>query len=271
MKIIISIIRILLGIIFITYGAVKLGGGQYYYGDFVIDSKTIGPSATFFVWAFFGYSKVYAAFTGMCELGAGALLLIPRTATLGAAAVFAVALNITVMTFGFGFPGVKYLSLSYTVLSAVLLAWDYNKLKLIFWDRWQVEAALALLREQPALVTVPVKPPMSLGKRLIVAAVIIPVFFIFLNAAVASLTPGPEDAARAQAVAQGWEKEDLVFKRSRYGGTATSGIGLNRQGSVWFEVKGSNPPKLVRVDVHRPHSFVGWRIDGVTEESQPQQ
>jgi hypothetical protein len=172
------------------------------------------------------------------------------------------------MTFGFGFPSVKYASLTFTILSALLLLYDYRKLKLIFWDRWQVDAALAVLKQQPALATEPGQARLSLRKRLIIAAVIIPVLFFYLHAVVASLTPGPEDAARAAAAARGWNKEDLVIKRSRYGGTGISALGLNRQGSVWFEVKGSTPPKSVRVDVHRPHSFVGWRIDGVIEESQ---
>lgn len=265
MRITILSIRILLGVIYITYGVVKLMGGQYYYGDFVIDSKTIGPSATFFVWAFFGYSKVYAAFTGMCELVAGILLLIPRTATLGAAAVFPIALNITVMTFGFGFPGVKYLSLTYTVLSAVLLAWDYRRLKLIFWDRWQVDAVLTKLAEQPPLPPDSVRPPMSFRKRLILAAVIIPAFFLYLNGIVAVLTPVPRDAALKQAMAQGWGKEDLIFRRW---GQDFGKFGFNRQSSVWFEVKGSSPPTLLRVDLRQPISFVGWRVDNVTEESQ---
>lgn len=265
MKIIILTIRILLGIIYITYGVVKLMGGQYYHGDFVIDSKTIGPSATFFVWAFFGYSTLYAAFTGMCELGAGVLLLIPRTATLGAAAVFAVALNITVMTFGFGFPGVKYLSLTYTVLAAVLLAWDYRRLKLIFWDRWQVDAMLDRLAEQPLLPPAPAKPPMSFRKRLILAAVIIPASFLYLNGIVAALTPLPRDVALKQVMAQGWQQEDLVFKRVNQD---FGKFGFNRHSSAWIEVKGSSPPKLLRVDLRQPFSFVGWRADKVTEESQ---
>ncbi len=222
---VILLIRLLLGIVFVTYGIVKLLGGQYYYGDFVIDSKTVG--GPFFVWAFFGYSKIYALFTGVGEFTAGLLLLIPRTRTLGAAILFPVTLNITVMTFAFGFPGVKYASLVYTALCALLLLYDYPKLKLIFWENKKLEELVAYLESQPK------QPPVK---------------------------------ALNECVKQGWKREDLVLRRSSYPG----GTGLNRQGYVLFEVKGSNPPKNVRVEVRRPHSFVDWQIIKIAEEAEAQ-
>ncbi len=258
-------IRLLLGIVFVTYGVVKLGGGQYYYGDFVIDSKTV--SGTSFVWAFFGWSKVYALFTGFGEFMAGLLLLIPRTRTAGAVILFPISLNITVLTFAFGFPGVKYASLVYTLLCGLLLLYDLPKLKLIFLNDTKTDALLrsvqpAELAEAPAPS---VAPRGKLMKRLAVAAVLLPFGLFLLNAAVASLTPGPEAKALAACAAQGWQKETLVLKRSRYGGGG--GTGFNRAGFVIFEVKGANPPKLVRVEVKRLHSFVDWQIIKITEES----
>src|SRR5687768_4484860 len=90
-----TFIRVFLGLVFITYGTVKVLGGQYYYGPWVIDKATVdGPSL---VWAFYGYSQIYGRATGFFELIPGIMLLVPRTATIGAAALFAVSLNITIM------------------------------------------------------------------------------------------------------------------------------------------------------------------------------
>lgn len=260
------LIRLLLGIVFVVYGVVKLFGGQYYYGDFVIDSKTV--DGTFMVWAFFGWKKAYALFTGFGELLAGLLVLIPRTSTAGAVALFPVTLNITVMTFAFGFPGVKYASLTYTLLCAFLLLYDLPKLKLIFLSDAKTDALLRQLKpeELPEAPASAVVPRGKLVKRLAVAAVLLPMAFFLLNAAVASLTPGPEGKALDACVAQGWKREELVMKRSRYVG----GTGFNRQGFVLFEVKGSAPPKFVRVEVSRPISFVDWRILKISEESASQ-
>ena len=73
------------------------------------------------------------------------LLLIPRTATIGAAALFAVSLNITLRGFGYGYPAVKYFALSYTVLLGVLLWADRHKLLLLLEDNDRARAALSAL------------------------------------------------------------------------------------------------------------------------------
>src|SRR5262245_61339479 len=45
-----TVIRVFLGITFATYGLVKVLGGQYNYGDWVIDKSTV--DGTSLVWAF---------------------------------------------------------------------------------------------------------------------------------------------------------------------------------------------------------------------------
>ncbi|MEO7964929.1 MAG: hypothetical protein ABIT38_13585, partial [Gemmatimonadaceae bacterium] len=116
---VITIVRGFLALVFITYGVVKIFGGQYYYGDWTISKATAdGPGL---VWAFYGFSPVYGRFIGFCELIPGILLLIPRTAMVGAMALFPVALNITMMDFTYRFPSVRYMALLYTVLLAFLL------------------------------------------------------------------------------------------------------------------------------------------------------
>lgn len=126
-------IRLLLAAIFTFYGVVKLSGGQYYYGDWVMDKDTV--DGTSLVWAFYGYSPFYGRITGLFELLPALLLLSRRTATLGALALFAVSLNITLMDFGFDYPMVKYLALTYTLLCALLIFWDRQRLLKAFWWR----------------------------------------------------------------------------------------------------------------------------------------
>jgi len=100
------------------------------------------------VWAFYGYSPFYGRFTGLFELVPAILLLIPRTATIGAAALFAVALNVTAMDFGYDYPAVKYFALVYTILLGVLLWVDREKLSLLLLDREQ-SACFSASRSRP--------------------------------------------------------------------------------------------------------------------------
>ncbi|QPP08280.1 hypothetical protein G4Z16_19885 [Streptomyces bathyalis] len=129
----ITAVRLLLFAVFAGYGTIKLLGGQYDYGDWVISNRT--QDGTSVVWAFYGYSPVYGRFTGLYELVPALLLLSRRTATLGALALFAVSLNITVMDFAYGYPMVKYFSLAYTLLCLFLVAQDRDRLLAAFWHR----------------------------------------------------------------------------------------------------------------------------------------
>jgi hypothetical protein len=122
-------IRLFLALVFTFYGGLKLLGGQYYYGDWVIDKHT--TDGTSLVWAFYGYSPFYGRATGLFELIPALMLLHRRTATLGAAALLAVGLNITLMDFAFDFPLVKYFALGYTLLCVVLLVHDRARLRLL--------------------------------------------------------------------------------------------------------------------------------------------
>lgn len=126
-------VRLLLAAIFVCYGVLKLLGGQYYYGDWVMDKDTV--DGTSLVWAFYGYSPFYGRITGLFELLPALLLLSRRTATLGALALFAVSLNITLMDFAFDYPMVKYFALTYTLLCAFLLYCDRRRLLKAFWWR----------------------------------------------------------------------------------------------------------------------------------------
>lgn len=225
-----------LGIIYVFYGLVKLAGGQFHYGEWVIDSRTTdGPSL---VWAFYGWSPLYGRFIGLTELTVGVLLLWPRTRTLGALALLPIVVNITVLDFCFGFPSVKYFALAHLAMTVALLATDLGRLKPL-WER--AESAQAL------------RVPRAVQVGGSVAALLLVLFFsnLVLNA----VTPGPEGPARALCVREGFDEEQLVLRRSRMGGA----WGVDRDGSVDFELAGSEPPQVLRVRVWRASGFVPWR------------
>lgn len=124
-------VRYALAVVFVVYGGIKLFGGQYYYGDWVLSkAERPGPGL---VWAFYGYSPFYGRATGLFELLPALLLLNRRTATLGALGLFAVSLNITLMDFAFDYPAVKYFSAGYTLLLAFLLWQGRDRLLAAFW------------------------------------------------------------------------------------------------------------------------------------------
>jgi uncharacterized membrane protein YphA (DoxX/SURF4 family) len=241
--------RLFVGIVFIAYGAVKLLGGQFYHGDFVIDSRT--TEGTWLVWCFFGYSPVYARFIGMCELVPGVLVLLPRTTTLGALALLAVSLNITVMDFCFEFPGVKYTALGLTVLCGVLVASDYRRLKLIFWDHPSSE-----WKNSGTGQTLAKTPPRSGVKRALLVLLGVVVVFPLLNLLAVAVTPGPEEAALAYCTNEGWDRSHLQVRSWQ----RTKGDwGINMEGYVEVESARGDKPAVLRVLVHRPNGFVAWR------------
>lgn len=238
----IRLIRWFLAVVYIVYGGVKLAGGQFWHGDFAIDSRTIdGP---FFAWAFFGWSRPYALFAGFGELIPGLLLLFNRTALIGALMLFPVGLNITVLTFAFGFPSVKYASLLYTILAGVLIAWDLPRLWPAVWPK-----------EAPPVV------PFSKVGRVLVVVLGLPFLFLATTVLTESLSTGPEKAMLERLVAQGIPRDSLELVRSRYQGQI-----FNRSGFV--EYRTLDASRRFRAEVGRPISYVAWRI-GRIEETKP--
>ena len=126
----ILVIRLFLVAVFLSYGVLKLAGGQYFYGDWTISkAETPGP---WLVWAFYGYSPFYGRITGLFEVLPAVMLMFGRTSLVGAGGLFAVCLNITLMNFAYNFPAVKYFILLCTVLSLTLVMYDKEKLSALF-------------------------------------------------------------------------------------------------------------------------------------------
>lgn len=70
----------------------------------------------------------YYTFIGVVQLTAAALLLIPRTALLGAILYFPVILNICVLAYAVRFEGTRITTLM-LLANLFLLVWDYDRLK----------------------------------------------------------------------------------------------------------------------------------------------
>jgi uncharacterized membrane protein YphA (DoxX/SURF4 family) len=71
----------------------------------------------------------YWRFIGLCQLAAALLLLIPRTATIGALVYFPLILNIFIITVSLQFRGTPVITGLMLLANVYLLCWDYDKLK----------------------------------------------------------------------------------------------------------------------------------------------
>lgn len=119
------IARILLALGFIPTGLVKLLGERFTLLG--IDS----PIGFFFEGLY--QAGAYWNFIGAAQVTAGVLLLIPRTATLGAVLFFPIILNIFVITVALGFTGTPFITASMLLAAIFLLCWDYDRLKAVLW------------------------------------------------------------------------------------------------------------------------------------------
>src|SRR5829696_427769 len=73
----------------------------------------------------------YYTFIGVVQLAAAIMLLIPRTATLGAFLYFPIILNICILTFATRFEGSLFTAPLMTLANLYLLGWNYEKWKYI--------------------------------------------------------------------------------------------------------------------------------------------
>jgi hypothetical protein len=73
----------------------------------------------------------YYTFIGVVQLAAAIMLLIPRTATLGAFLYFPIILNICILTFATRFDGSLFTAPLMTLANLYILGWNYEKWKYI--------------------------------------------------------------------------------------------------------------------------------------------
>lgn len=77
------------------------------------------------------HTGYYYTFIGILQVTAAILLLIPRTATLGAIIYFPIILNICVLSLAVCFDGSMLTAPLMVIANLYLLCWDYDKLKWI--------------------------------------------------------------------------------------------------------------------------------------------
>jgi glucan phosphoethanolaminetransferase (alkaline phosphatase superfamily) len=87
----------------------------------------------------------YYQFLGWAQLTAAVLLLFPRTAHLGALMFLPIITNIAVLTTSVGFKGTWIVTILMTTAAAYLVAWDYDRLKPVFFSRRNEKAGFMKL------------------------------------------------------------------------------------------------------------------------------
>ena len=152
-------VRLVLGTAMLGYGAVKVIKVQF--PDLFL-WRLLSPygdsSPGGLLWSFMGYSRSYNLFTGLVELVGGALLFVPRLATLGALVCVGAMANVFMLNVGYDVP-VKLYSLNLLLMGVYLMASEARRLLdffvlnrpaapvthlPLFRRRWLNNAALAL-------------------------------------------------------------------------------------------------------------------------------
>jgi hypothetical protein len=116
--------RVLLAAGFIPTGMVKLLGQRF---TLITPDHPIGA----FFEAMF-QTGMYWQFLGLTQVTAGVLLLLPRTAHLGAAMFFGVILNIFIITLSLDFQGTPIVVGLMLLAVTWLCAWDWHRFRSLF-------------------------------------------------------------------------------------------------------------------------------------------
>lgn len=132
--------RIMLALGFIISGIVKIKGERFAAGLPVNNPMGHYLEALY-------HTGYYYTFIGISQLIIALLLLIPRTALLGALLYFPIILNICILAYAVRFEGTRITTFM-VLASLYLLCWDYNRLKYILLSRQGRENAHPA-REKP--------------------------------------------------------------------------------------------------------------------------
>ncbi len=115
--------RILLALAFVISGIVKISGERFAAG-----LPVNNPLGHYF--EALHQTEYYYTFIGISQLAIAILLLIPKTAHLGALMYFPVILNICILTYAVRFEGTRITTFM-LLASLYLLCWYYDRLKYI--------------------------------------------------------------------------------------------------------------------------------------------
>ncbi|HLP38971.1 hypothetical protein [Lacibacter sp.] len=120
--------RYLLGAAFVFASIIKMKGLR-----FTSSSGELAPINTSLHYFETMYqSDLYWKFLGLCQFLAGALLMTQVFSLLGAVVYFAVIVNIFMITLSYDFGFTPVITGAMLLANLLLLAWDWNKLKLFF-------------------------------------------------------------------------------------------------------------------------------------------
>ena len=113
--------RVMLAIGFIISGLVKITGERFASG------LSVNHPMGHYLEALY-YTGYYYTFIGIAQLIVALLLLVPRTALLGALMYFPIILNICVLAYAVRFEGTRITTLM-LLANVYLLSWDYDRIK----------------------------------------------------------------------------------------------------------------------------------------------
>jgi len=121
-------LRVLLGLALLSYGASKVMKQQMSYPSPLVMLEPYGNSSPMgLLWALMGYSTSYSVFAGLVEMVGGALVLVPRLATLGALVSAAAMANVFMLNMSYDVP-VKLFSFNLLLMSCFLLLPEAGRL-----------------------------------------------------------------------------------------------------------------------------------------------
>ncbi len=116
--------RIALAMGFIIAGIVKIAGERFASG------LSVNHPMGHYLEALY-HTGYYYSFIGYMQIATAVLLLIPRTATIGAILYFPIILNICILSYALRFEGSILTSPLMVLANLYLLCWDYDKLKVL--------------------------------------------------------------------------------------------------------------------------------------------
>jgi len=166
-----AVTRVLLAVAFVPSGLVKILGEPF------TTLPTSDPVGFFFAGFFSAHG--YYRFIGVMQWTAAALLIIPLTATLGAALYLPIIVNIFAITVAIGpsFGGTRFITGAMLLANLYLIAWD--------WKRWR------------SILSIVVAPD---DRRVD----LLPMFGIFVAAAIGLLAVTGLHLARLRHAPYGW-------------------------------------------------------------------
>jgi uncharacterized membrane protein YphA (DoxX/SURF4 family) len=135
--------RLLLAAAFLPSGLTKILGNRF---TLISTEDPIG----YFFEAIY-QSGFYYRWIGAAQVTAAILLLIPRTAALGAVVCLPIILNIFIITVSLRFTGTPYITGLMLLASIFLLCWEYNRFRQIRWFAAPAQRSGRLLSWEPVL------------------------------------------------------------------------------------------------------------------------